>query len=342
VPATFVVKSGSEFGVSDGLTLAATSWSAELGRQLFERAACANSTCDGLFGLTMLRAASGWRLLSLDRSGPEAVARSWRMGDATLPEGDPLFGPEFSGLVSAFALRPSRDGKRAVFANGHRVVTREVMFAALDPDGRMVAPASTLELPSESWDDVTVVPTENAATVSVTVESADQQQRTWFLRELNSDGEVVFAPEVALPTGYRYLQNALDDGNSTIVEDTDGYYAQLVSNAGPSQIVQLRRALPNELVRNDNAPPSGALVGALAETLVFRQEDWTETTTRTRFVGAPKSGVAAPRTLVVTPALNRDLNAKVHVIAVGGNSLIYSFQSEARQIIEEVACSASP
>ena len=89
------MKSGVEFAVSNGLTLATASWSGELARQSFGRDTC--PSCDGTFGLTALRAAAGWRLLSIDGAGEGGgpASRAWRMNDESRPDALPLFGPYF-------------------------------------------------------------------------------------------------------------------------------------------------------------------------------------------------------------------------------------------------------
>ena len=332
----FVVKSGSEFGLSDGQTLGVWSWSGELARQLFEREPCVNSSCDGMFGLTPLRADSGWRLLALDRTASGASARAWRMAEASLPEAVPLFGPQFSGLVSTFDLRPSRDGTRAVFANGHRLITPNVTFAALAADGRMVATELTLEIPSSAWEALTVVPTEHAGAISVIAELDDPRQRIWLLRELNSSGQLVFSSQVSLPTDYR----CLGGGRCQIVEDAEGYSVHLGSNRGVPQIAQLRRDRPNELVIKPSLmPPGGVLLGSLTGMFVFGEDERTETSVRTRFIGLPQSAAAEAQTLVVTPTFDRQLNPKIQLIAVGGSSLTYGFQTPTSVVLEELTCS---
>lgn len=329
-----VVKSGGEFAVSNGLTLAAFSWSGELARQLFDREACASGGCDALFGLTALRAESGWRLLSLDRLDQGAAARAWRVGDASLPEAHPLFGPEFSGLVSAFDLRPSRDGRRAVFANGHRVVTQELTYAVLDAEGQMVASPSTLALPSLFWDDLSVIPTEHAGTISVTADSDDSQQQVWLLNELSESGETVFVSRTTLPKDYRCLRGG---SGCMVVEDAEGYYIALSNMTGTKVIGRVLRDRPNELVINTDSTPPGSLVAATAGTLIFQTGEFSATP---RFVGLPKSGAAEPRTLAVTPAFDLDFNPRTQLLAVVGNSLFYAFQTPDNQVIEEVECPA--
>jgi hypothetical protein len=331
---SLLLKSGLEFAVSDGLTLSALSWSGELARQQFDRNVCAN--CDGQFGLTPLRADAGWRLLSVDRAGPGPAARAWRISDPSPPVAQPLFGPDFSGLVSAFALRASRDGKRAVFANGHRIVTQQLTFAVLDADGRVQAEPSTLEIPFSLWDYLMVVPTEHGAAISVIAESDDHQQRTWLLRELNASGELVFASQVSLPSGYGCVNYGTRA--CVIVEDVDGYYLQLGGNSVATRIARLLRDRPNELVIDDSSMPPGALLGTLAEMFVFLKSEYVGTTLRTAFVGLPKSGRAEPRTLAVVPDSDRDFNPRPQLIALEGNSLFYGFQTTGSQVIEEVRC----
>jgi hypothetical protein len=332
---SLLVKSGLEFAVTDGLTLTALAWSGELARQQFDRNVCSN--CDGLFGITPLRADAGWRLLSIDRADQGAAARAWRISDPSPPEYQPLFGPQFSGLVSSFALRPSRDGKRAVFANGHRTITQRLTFAALDADGRVLAEPSTLEVPFSLWDYLTVVPTEHAAAVSVIAESDDHQQRIWLLRELDSSGQLVFASQVSLPPGYGCLGSG--SRACVIVEDADGYYLQLGGNTVATRIGRLLRDRPSELVIDEHLVPPGALVGTFAGMFVFLKGEYVGTTLHSHFVGLSKSGPAEPRTLAAIPAADRDFNPRVQLIALEGNSLFYGFQTPDSQVIEEVKCS---
>lgn len=339
-PQPIVVKAGSEFGLFSASTLGALSWSGESARQLFDNQACANSFCDGLFGKTVLRAEAGWRMLSADRTGPSASVRAWRMGDPSLPEAQPLCGPDFSGLVSEFDFKPSRDGKRALFANGHRVVTQEVEFALVDAEGKMVMPAQTLELPYKLWDSLTVVPTEHGATLSVLAESEDHAQRLWLVRELDSTGQLVFATQVSLPADYSCAYGGA--GACAIVEDADAYYIWLASNNGPQRVARLLRARPSELTFDENVVAPGALVGVLSRTLVFRKDEYTATTAQTHFLGLPKEGAAEAQTLFVAPALDRELYVVTQVIGTEGDSIFYTYQTAKSQIIEEVACSQLP
>ncbi len=339
-PQPIVVKSGSEFGLFSASTLGSLSWSGELARQLFDNQACANSTCDGLFGKTVLRGDAGWRMLSADRTGQSASVRAWRMGDPSLPEARPLCGPDFSGLVSDFDFKPSRDGKRALFANGHRVVTPEVEFALVDAEGQMVMPAQTLELPYKLWNELTVVPNEHSATLSVLAESDDHAQRLWLLRELDSTGRIVFATQVSLPADYSCAYGGA--GACAIVEDADAYYIWLASNNGPQRVARVLRARPDELTFDENVVAPGPLVGALSRTLVFRKDEYTATTIQTRFFGLPKEGAAEAQILFAAPALDRELYVVTQVIGTEGDSIFYSYQTATSQIVEEVACSPGP
>lgn len=336
-PQPIVVKSGSEFGLFSASTLGVFTWAGESARQLFDQQDCANSTCDGLFGKTVLRGDTGWRMLSADRTGQTASVRAWRMGDPSLPQAQPLCGPDFSGLVSDFDFEPSRDGKRALFANGHRVVTQKVEFALVDAEGRMVTPAQTFELPFNLWSSLTVVPTEHAATLSVVAESEDHAQRLWLLRELDPTGETVFATQVSLPADYSCAFGGA--GACAIVEDAGAYYIWLASNNGPQRVARLLRTRPNELTFDENVVAPGALVGVLSRTLVFQKEEYQASTIQTRFIGLPKEGAAEPQTLFVGPALDRDLYVKAFVIATEGDSIFYSYQTATSQIVEEVVCS---
>jgi hypothetical protein len=333
-----VVRSSSEFGIFSAFTLGAISWSGELARQPFDQQACANSTCDGLFGKTVLRGDAGWRMLSADRTGPGASIRAWRMGNPSLPEAQPLCGPDFSGLVSEFDFKPSRDGKRALFANGHRVVTQELEFALVDAEGRTVMSAQTLELPYSLWDSLTVVPTEHAGTVSVIAESDDHAARLWVLREVDATGQVVFATQVSLPADYGCASGGA--GTCAIVEDADAYYIWLGSNCGPLRVGRLQRARPDRLLIDENVVPSGALVGALSRALVFRKDEYQTTTVQARFFGLPKEGAAEPHPLFVAPATDRDLNVRTEVLGTEGDSIFYGYQTATSQIIVEVTCSS--
>ncbi len=275
-------------------------------------------------------------MLSIDRVDMGAVDRAWRMDEPSVPEAQPLFGPSYSGLVSAFSLRPSRDATRAVFAHGYRAVTQEVTFAELDADGAMVSQAITLEVPSSSWDCLAVVPTEDAAAISLTADSEDRRQQFWLLRELNSSGELVFASQITLPTDYRAL--TASDGGCAVFEDADGYSVALGDGAGSRRIGRLQRDRPNELIVSESLVLPGILVGTLAGTLVFSRDEWTETSHQVRFLGLPKSGTGEPRTLAVTPATAIELYTDVQLIFAQGKSLIYGFPTRDSQVIEEVAC----
>ena len=331
----FVVKSGVEFAVSNGLTLATASWSGELARQSFGRDTCPG--CDGRFGLTALRAAAGWRLLSIDGAeGGGAASRAWRMNDESRPDALPLFGPYFSGLVSSFALGHSRDGTRAVFANGHQVISKEMTFALLDADGRMVAPPSTLQIPSSYWDNLTVVSTEHAAAISLITDSDDREQRIWLLRELSSSGQVTFASQVTLPAGYGGVSDGY--GSDVVWEDADGYYLGLRNAAGPLRVGRLRRDHPNDLVVDERLLPPGIPVGTLKGMLVFLEQRSTATTKQSRFVGLPESGAGEARTLATTPVFESYPDPRVQLIALEGNSLFYAYETGDSQVIEEVAC----
>jgi hypothetical protein len=291
-----------------------------------------------MFGLTALRAAAGWRLLSIDGAGQDGgpASRAWRMNDMSRPDTLPLFGPEFSGLVSAFALGHSRDGTRAVFANGHRVVSKELTFALLDADGRMVAPPSTLEIPSSYWNNLTVVPTEHAAAISLITDSDDRQQRIWLLRELSSSGQLIFASQVSVPAGYSGVSDGY--GRDVVVEDADGYYLGLRNASGALRIGRLLRDHPNDLVLDERVLPPGILVGTLKDMLVFLEQRYTATMLHSRFVGLPKSGAGEARTLATTPVFESDPNPRVQLIALEGNSLFYAYQTRDSQVVEEVAC----
>jgi len=341
-PEWFVVKSGPEFAVSDGQTFAAVSWSGQLARQSFDRDTC--QTCQGTLALTALRAAAGWRLLSIDSSGPGGGpgSRAWRMDDASPPKALTLFGPEYSVFGSTVAIGRSRDGTRAVFANGNQLAAQEMRFAVLDTDGQMLAPPIALAIPSPHWDNLTIVSTEDAAAISLIAESDDPELKIWLLRELNSSGQIVFASEVSLPAGNG---RPLDEyGGKVIVEDAEGYFLGLRNALGAPRVGRLRRDRPNELVVDESLIVPGVfgpgnLVGTLAGMLVFLQQESTATTAQSRFVGVPKSGGGETRTLAVTPALDLYPNPRVRLIAIEGNSLFYEFKTGDHLVIEEVTCS---
>lgn len=334
-----LVKSGDEFAWVSGATLASLSWSGESARTVFEQQGCANTTCDGMFGRTAVRAEAGWRLLSVDRVDQQPGIRTWRAGELGVPQVERAWGPVFSGLVSSFDFRTSRDGKRALFANGQRVVSQIVMFGLLDEEGRMLAPAQPFDVGSTAWDFLTVVPTAHAAAVSVLASSHDATQRTWLLREVDSLGRDVFAAEVMLPAGYSCTTGGA--GACAIVADADGYSIALGNNTGPSRIARLRRDRPNELSVDDAVVPPGILVGALASTLVFRRDELLQTTVQTRFLAAPNAGATEPRLLFVTPPVESDLNARPQVIALEGNSIFYGYPTRDSLVIEEAACPTS-
>ncbi|HYP98024.1 MAG TPA: hypothetical protein VER96_05070 [Polyangiaceae bacterium] len=341
-PERQVVKSGSEFAFTDGGTLLAMSWSGQLALQQFNQNDCNN--CDALFGVTALRSELGWRMVSFDRTGPNGGTgtRAWSLGDQSPPEAQPLFGPEFSGLVSEFAVGTSRDGKRAMFANGHRG-SRQVTFALIDADGRMVAPASAVAVPEHVvWNGLSIVPTEHASAISVTADSDDGNSHLWFLSELDASGQLVFSSQVTFPTEL-HCQMVVPDGCG-IVADADGYFITLRDAAGSTRLARLLRAHPNELIFDDDwiIPAKSGLVAVFPETLVFATDESTSTTLQTRFVGLPKSGAGGePRSLALTPGFSGQLTPRFELITVDGNSLFYGVRTQDKLTIEELDCSAA-
>lgn len=335
-----VVKSGDEFALTDGATLVVASWARELARHEFDAQVC--PSCYGLFGVTPLRAELGWRLLSIDRAarGDSVVAaRARGIDDTSLAEEQPLFGPEFLGLVSAFGVRPSRDAKRALFANGHRAISQEVTFAVLDTSGRMLAAPSKLAVPFPNWMALSVVPTAHAGAISVLAESADGAERVWLLSELNASGELVFSSRVVLPPDQRCVAFA---DECAVVEDADGYYIGLRDTTGQTRIARLLRARPNELVIDQQPTPAGGiLVGAFPGTLVFLVSEQTANGTRASFVGLAKSGAGEARKLGVIPPLGTVGGYGFELIALEGRSIFYGMRSGGTQVIGELSCSSA-
>jgi hypothetical protein len=294
---------------------------------------CPEGVCRNVHGMALLATARGKPEFLLAEQGSSVSmaayplrALTWDAGESE-PYTTPLFDARVGAITTRSAMRSSNDAGRALFVSGN-VDATSLQLALLREQGALVAPASTMMLPSMPWDCLAVVPTEHAGAVSVVARAENGTEVSWSLRELDAESNVAFEFTTVIPA-----DDALGYVDCPrVVASTNGLHAQWVSTEGTSMVATLNRTLDvaptATLLSLDQSP--GSLEGVLQDDLLFLGALAAETQSLIRVTADGKSASA----VYMLPSLA----SNAEVVRVAGPLVAVTYELPDTRIFEELEC----
>ncbi len=294
---------------------------------------CPEGVCRNVHGMALLATAAGNpEFLLVEQGSSVSMAAyplrtlTWDAGESE-PSATPLFDARVGAITTRSDMRSSNDAGRALFVSGN-VDATSLQLALLREQGALVAPASTMTLPSMPWDCLALVPTEHAGAVSVVARPENGTEVNWSLRELDAESNVAFEFTTVVP---------VDDARGytdcpRVVASTKGFHAQWVSSEGTSIVATLNRTLdvaPAATLLSLGKSP-GSLEGVLQGGFLFRDALAAE---NQRLVRVTAEGESASAVHTLPP-----LATNAEVVRVAGPLVSVSYELPDARVFEELEC----